>query len=182
MATILSFTELKRALDAHDADGVPPAELGRLLAETVDDETQWRHVARFDETHYRRNPLWQGAAYRAFVICWRPGQVSTIHDHTDCGCGMKVLAGTMTEVPFTLDPRGVPIEHPANVHERGSVCVSFDADIHEIRNDGDEDLVTLHVYTPPLQKIGIYERDSAARREFDFAAEADRADACETVD
>ena len=43
-------------------------------------------------------------------------------------------------------------------HGAGAVCGSEDADIHQISNlqpDGQE-LITLHVYTPPLGRVGNY--------------------------
>ena len=44
--------------------------------------------------------------------------------------------------------------------QAGEVCGSFDDDIHQIRNEGDENLVTLHVYSPYLDNINLYEIDS----------------------
>ncbi len=37
----------------------------------------------------------------------------------------------------------------------GEVCGSFDDDIHEIRNNGDEHPVTLHLYSPFLDNINL---------------------------
>jgi hypothetical protein len=42
----------------------------------------------------------------------------------------------------------------------GEVCGSFDDDIHEIRNNGDGNLVTLHVYSPYLDNINLYDRET----------------------
>jgi cysteine dioxygenase len=40
----------------------------------------------------------------------------------------------------------------------GSVCASEDDNLHQISNlqDGDADLVTLHIYSPPLLHMGTY--------------------------
>ena len=37
-----------------------------------------------------------------------------------------------------------------------AVCGSFDADIHQIRNETAENLVTLHVYSPFLNNVHVY--------------------------
>ena len=50
----------------------------------------------------------------------------------------------------------------------GRCCASQDQDIHQISNiaaDG-SDLVTLHVYSPPLLCMGQYSLTSPARVEF----------------
>lgn len=35
------------------------------------------------------------------IICWNEGQSSTIHDHADSHCFMKVLKGTLNEVKYS---------------------------------------------------------------------------------
>ncbi len=47
------------------------------------------------------------------------------------------------------------------------VCGSEDADIHQISNlqAGDADLVTLHIYSPPLVRMGTYSLTDATRGE-----------------
>lgn len=34
------------------------------------------------------------------IICWNEGQSSTIHDHADSHCFMKVLKGSLTEIKY----------------------------------------------------------------------------------
>jgi cysteine dioxygenase len=45
------------------------------------------------------------------------------------------------------------------------VLVSLDADMHQVSNlqPGDADLVTLHVYSPPLRQMGTYSLTSRER-------------------
>jgi len=117
------------------------------------------HV-RYGEECYRRNLLHEGAGYQAWVLCWKPGQKSPIHDHRGSACGVKVVSGTVTETVFSYDGTGVA-EGETRLLPEGGVCGSYDTDIHEIANRGSKGLVTLHVYTPPLATMGIYSRQSA---------------------
>ena len=43
-------------------------------------------------------------------------------------------------------------------HRAGGICATEDADIHQVSNLADDggDLVTLHVYSPPLLNMGTY--------------------------
>jgi hypothetical protein len=68
-----------------------------------------------------------------------------------------VLRGTATESTFERTPRG--LVYPTASHDRpvGHICASRDADIHQVSNlHGEDDLVTLHIYSPPLLVMGQY--------------------------
>jgi cysteine dioxygenase len=50
----------------------------------------------------------------------------------------------------------------------GFICATEDLDIHQISNDQPEgsDLITLHIYSPPLLVMGQYSLDESFHREF----------------
>ncbi|HKJ53770.1 MAG TPA: cysteine dioxygenase family protein [Gammaproteobacteria bacterium] len=113
----------------------------------------------FSDQRYARNLVAHGPQFYALVLCWKPGQASPIHDHKGASCGVRVIEGTATETSFRWqDGRLLP--ERVTTMQAGEVCGSFDDDIHEIRNNGDENLVTLHVYSPYLDNINLYEIDS----------------------
>ena len=125
------------------------------------------HCVRFAEDGYRRNLLRAGPGYHALILCWRPGQRSPIHDHRGSSCGVRVLSGVMTETVFDRTPEGWI--YPTHTHElaAGCVCGSQDADIHQVSNlRPDRDLITLHVYTPPLMRMGLYSLTEPGVRSF----------------
>jgi cysteine dioxygenase len=139
----------------HD---VPIADLVELLKDLevcVDDVAP---CVAFDGDHYKRNLLSIGDGYAALIMCWRPGQQSTIHDHRGSACAVKVLRGVASETRFERGADGMLTEGARATFHEGSVCGSYDADIHVLANRAtdDTDLVTLHVYTPPLQAVRTY--------------------------
>ena len=113
----------------------------------------------FSDQRYARNLLAHGPQFYALVLCWKPGQASPIHDHKGASCGVRVIQGTATEISFRWQGERL-VEAGEVTLQAGEVCGSFDDDIHQIRNDGDENLVTLHVYSPYLDNINLYEVDS----------------------
>jgi cysteine dioxygenase len=115
------------------------------------------HVLFSDRT-YRRNLIRSGRWYNALVLCWKNGQRSPIHDHAESSCGVRVLRGTMTETIFEFAPHGHVKAVSSHDYPAGSVIGSQDDDLHQVSNlqDGDTDLVTLHVYSPPLTLMGTY--------------------------
>ena len=137
------------------------APLGELTAEMAGLEIDCALLAtfiRFSDRGYARNLVRAGPWYNALVLCWKNGQRSPIHDHKGSSCGVRVLRGTLTETLFELTPNG----HVKATFSRdllpGGVIGSEDTDIHQISNLqlGDADLVTLHVYSPPLLWMGTY--------------------------
>ena len=150
-------------------DALPgPAPLARLVGELVGCPVSCRDVAgflRFSDRGYRRNPLRAGVWYQAWVLCWRSGQRSPVHDHTGSACAVRVLRGTLTETVFGLAPNGQARAAYSRDWPAGSVLASEDADMHQVSNlqpEGD-DLVTLHVYSPPLRAMGTYALEGPGR-------------------
>ncbi len=115
------------------------------------------HV-RFAERTYRRNLLKAGPWYNVWVLCWRNGQRSPIHDHKGSSCGVRVLEGVATETQFEIAPNGQIKATFSRDLYAGDVCGSEDSDIHQVSNlqAGGANLVTLHVYSPPLAVMGTY--------------------------
>ena len=161
--TLSAFFE---ALDRYSGS-IPLDELEprlRALDLSLDD---LREFAKFSPDHYRRNLIHEGPAYQALILCWANGQRSPIHDHRGSACGVRIIHGTATETLFKRGANGII---PAGMREmpQGSVCGSYDADIHEMSNlqPSGTNLVTLHIYSPPLLVMGTYSLTEATVGEF----------------
>jgi cysteine dioxygenase len=146
------------------------APLDELKAELADFEVGVEELAphvRYAERTYRRNLVRATDWYNLWVLCWRNGQRSPIHDHRGSSCAVRVLEGMMTETVFEFAPNG----HVKALFSRdlapGSVVGSEDTDLHQVSNlqAGDADLVTLHIYSPPLILMGTYSLTERGRGE-----------------
>ena len=106
-----------------------------------------------------------GEWYHLLVLCWRNGQRSPIHDHAGSNCCVRVLRGTMTETRFEFAPNGHVKAVGSTDFAPQSVITSADDDLHQVSNlqAGMADLVTLHVYSPPLFRMGTYSLTDASR-------------------
>ena len=105
---------------------------------------------RFDPDTYKRNLVIDLPHAQVLILCWRPSQGSAVHDHGSSNCGVVVLAGQATETVFSTVSR-LPLaidERPA-----GSMSVTPGSYAHKIENCQDDDLITLHVYSPPLVRM-----------------------------
>jgi cysteine dioxygenase len=156
----LVANDLQAMFDYLDDLSKPPALaelLDRLSRFEIDIEDVLSHV-RFSDRNYQRNLLRAGENYHAWVLCWKNGQRSPIHDHAGSSCVVRVLRGTLTETIFEFAPNGHVKASFSRDAAEGSILASEDSDMHQISNlqADDADLVTLHVYAPPLLAMNTY--------------------------
>ena len=136
--------------------------LEELKSRLDDDSISAQYLAdyiHFSDERYSRNLLAYGPQFYALVLCWKPGQASPVHDHKGASCGVRVIQGVATETSYRWQGERL-VENSVVTMRAGEVCGSFDEDIHEIRNNGTENLVTLHVYSPFLDNINLYNLES----------------------
>src|SRR5262249_42156602 len=159
-----NLSELFVTLDAVQ-QRIPLPELKALLGDCSVVCEEVAHLLRFSAKTYQRIPLRGSDWYQAWVMCWRNGQRSPIHDHKGSSCSVRVLQGTMTETLFDFAPNGHVKARSAQDYEPGDVIGGADSDVHQVSNlqGGNADLVTLHVYSPPLVFMGTYDMTSANR-------------------
>ena len=132
-----------------------------LLREANVERDDMVEACKFSTQNYARNEIAKSPWYQLLVICWRSGQCSKIHDHRGSACGVRVVDGFATETLYEETAPGLVRPVSELQHSRGEVCVTSDADIHLITNEqADQDLITLHLYSPPL-KMRFYERAAA---------------------
>jgi cysteine dioxygenase len=113
---------------------------------------------KFSSEHYVRNLMYSGTSYQALVICWHSGQRSPIHDHRGSSCAVKVISGTATETIFARAANGMYYATSSRQLAAGDSCASQDSDVHQMSNLQAEgyDLVTLHIYSPPLFRMNMF--------------------------
>jgi len=164
---VKTMAELLGRLDQY-RQRVPLDELCAALAETEVDLDEIRAFVHFNRDTYRRNLMHAGPGYQALILCWRSGQRSPIHDHRGSSCGVRVLRGVATETLFERNEQGLVYATLSRDHPEGSVCGSQDTDIHQMSNlqPPGQDLITLHIYSPPLLKMGTYSLTSPMVGEF----------------
>ncbi len=132
--------QLVAAIEA--CDDITSEALARVLQATplgLDDVSPW---VRFDARNYLRNVVVKRPRFELRVLCWLPGQRTSLHAHGPSACAFRVVGGTSTEL--RLGQPDACWESGAVVAEDGPGLV------HQITNLGREPLVSLHAYAPAL--------------------------------
>lgn len=117
----------------------------------------------FKEGNYWRHRVLRNEFVEMLVLCWRPGQRTPIHDHNGSHGGVKVQQGMLWETTFTYDQLAGLEYKSAREYAPGAVTGSDVPDIHQLGNPdvSEQNLVTIHVYAPPLGVLHTYKPGSA---------------------
>jgi predicted metal-dependent enzyme (double-stranded beta helix superfamily) len=115
---------------------------------------------------YARNLVCRTPTFELLVLCWRPGHETTIHDHAGSLNAIRVHRGELTSrlfVPAAGRPAGTgPVGLLAEERVPPGGWAGVDrGGIHQLANTAAEDLVTMHVYAPPLTELVVYSTDSS---------------------
>lgn len=140
-------------------DGPPSlAEVNAWLGAVSVTEDELRPYVSFKEGTYARHRVRLGRHAELLVLCWRPGQRTPIHDHAGSFGAVRVLRGVMWETLFEMDGAEGLRYGSAREWRPGRVTGADVPDIHQLGNPevSGQDLVTLHLYAPPLASLNVY--------------------------
>ena len=139
----MTFSSPQRPLEA--------AELERYVAELTARPELWvEHVAH-DADRRRYVELLREEHVAAWLICWMDEQDTGYHDHDVSAGAVSVVSGRVREERLKVG--GLPRR---SVYRAGETFSFSAADIHRVSHAGTEPAVTLHVYSPPLLRMGAY--------------------------
>jgi cysteine dioxygenase len=117
-----------------------------------------RPYVSFKEATYARHRVFMCEHAELLVLCWRPGQRTPIHDHAGSFGAVRVLEGFMWETLFEMDSSEGLRYKSAREWTPGHVTGADVPDIHQLGNPdvSGADLITLHLYAPPLTSLNVY--------------------------
>jgi len=128
-----------------------PPELVAFVAELACRPDLWVDGVRHDADQRRYNELLCDEHLTAWLICWMADHDTGFHDHDASAGAVAVVRGAVREERLTLAGSGRGRAY------RAGEAFSFSAmDIHRVRHAGSTPAVTLHAYSPPLQRMGAY--------------------------
>jgi cysteine dioxygenase len=153
----LKFSELVERLQGSS---IPPSleEISSWLANVEITPEDLQPYLGFKEGNYWRHRVCRNEAVEMLIICWRPGQRTPIHDHNGSHGVVRVQQGLMWETMFTYDDQNGLCYRSARECPTGEVTGAGVPDIHQLGNPdvSGQDLITVHVYAPPLGVLKTY--------------------------
>jgi predicted metal-dependent enzyme (double-stranded beta helix superfamily) len=130
-------------------------ELERFACELASRPELWIERVRHESDQRVYEELLAGDLHvTAWLICWMDEHDTGFHDHDVSAGAVAVVGGEVREQRLTID--GPPHDRVFGVGESFSFSP---ADIHRVVHAGIGPAVTLHVYSPPLSRMGAYTID-----------------------
>ncbi|HEX8141070.1 MAG TPA: cysteine dioxygenase family protein [Pyrinomonadaceae bacterium] len=157
-----SFRALRGRLEALRE--VPSLEdLNAWLREVSLRVEDLRPYRGFKAGTYARHRVFRNEYAELLVLCWRPGQRTPIHDHNGSHGAVRVCEGVMWETMFALNEARELYYQTAREWTQGGVTGAAVPDIHQLGNPeiSGQDLITLHLYAPPLGVLNTYKVGSS---------------------
>jgi predicted metal-dependent enzyme (double-stranded beta helix superfamily) len=126
-------------------------ELQAFVAELADRPELWIHLVKHDATQRLYEELLSDDHLTAWLICWMNDHDTGFHDHDTSAGAVAIVGGRVHEERLAIG--GTPRNR---AFAAGESFHFSPADIHRVRHAGSDPAVTLHVYSPPLQRMGAY--------------------------
>jgi cysteine dioxygenase len=163
-----------------------------ILADKPIRSSSLQNYLTFRDDKYARNLVFRCEEFEMMVLCWRPGQITPIHNHAgQCGW-VRVLRGRIEETDYAppewmrgglipagkieIDDDGIGhgialTEQKTKVIEAGNAVSAVDRSrsIHRLGNPGRhadaERAITLHVYARPHDSCLNFDLDAGTCRQ-----------------
>ena len=176
LVTFLKENVKGRSFSDHCAETV-----GREMAKWFPRPEEYQKYIHWDNANpskYTRNVVFANEHMDVLFMCWPPGSVSPIHDHSESSCWVALVGGCVHEVQYAMpkfdrkfiegemkNPTGavgrcgkLRVTGVSEMSERGitSTYANNDIGLHRVENRSDEPAYTLHVYAPGLRKMRLF--------------------------
>ncbi|XP_015908525.1 cysteine dioxygenase type 1 [Parasteatoda tepidariorum] len=151
---------------AFATDHVNIERVQDLMSAYKSNPRDWIKFAKFDRYRYTRNLVDEGnGKYNLMLLAWAEGQGSSIHDHADSHCFMKMLDGELKEIRFAW-----PSDSDEEEKEMEKISettlktndVNYMNDslgLHRVENPShSQTAVSLHLYSPPFESVLLFDQ------------------------
>jgi Cysteine dioxygenase type I len=136
-----------------------PSEMRALAEELAGRPELWQSRVRHDAVERVYVRLYRDHHVEAWLLCWISAQETGLHDHDLSSGAVRVVDGHLSELRMMLGQG----ELDETIYAPGE-SFEFDASrIHDVRHAGTEPATSLHLYSPPIWRMGFYEGGADGR-------------------
>ncbi len=156
---IRSIDELLKELLRHRHPDAYACILARYAVPTRDLEPYFRWNPR----HYTRTCIHRNDDFELLVICYEPGQRTSIHDYDSQTAWIHPVMGEVVEEIFEPMPEGgVRILSDRHLVPGTDDVLRNGRAIHRFINPGPDRAVTLNLYAKPMSRWRVYDERTGA--------------------
>lgn len=136
--------------------------LAQFAREYAANPLTWPVRPCFDPEQRWYHRIVTAADHEAWLLTWLPGQGTDLHDHGGSAGAFQVIQGELTEATVAGAPgRARLVEHrlPA-----GRTRAFGARHVHRVRNAAQVPAISLHVYSPALERMRRFELEDGTLR------------------
>lgn len=153
MGAIGSLEELIQAIDK---DPRPAGYTDAMLRLDIGPGPLEPHC-RWNTRHYTRQCVHRTREHELLLICYEPGQRTSIHDYDSQMAWIKPVMGLIQEERFKIGPDGQLKRHGIRHLSPGKLAYMASRNcIHRHTNPGGGRAITLNLYARPLRSWRMY--------------------------
>jgi predicted metal-dependent enzyme (double-stranded beta helix superfamily) len=130
------------------------AELRALVTRLAGDDSSWRHLVRHMPSQRTYEQVLLNGDVGVWLICWMDDHDTGFHDHDVSSGAVAVVEGLLLEERMRVGRDPV-----SRVYSPGEVFDFRSSDIHRMAHAGGGPAISLHAYSPPLNRMGAYAVD-----------------------
>jgi cysteine dioxygenase len=114
-----------------------------------------------EEKPYNRKLLFKNNEVELLVMNWSQLECSP-HDHGHSHGWIQVLSGTSLNSVYEIRENGLPTELFHQYHQQGNYFFAPRMAIHKMKASNNTEMVTLHLYSPPITGMTVYDLEKCA--------------------
>ncbi|KAM9857837.1 cysteine dioxygenase type 1 [Aulostomus maculatus] len=152
-----------------ESDSIDVDHVQKIMESYISNKDDWQRYAKFEKARYTRNLVDEGnGKFNLLILCWGEGQGSSIHDHADAHCFMKMLQGQLKETQFDWPDKNSPGDMRQRSErfliENSVAYINDSIGLHRVENDSHtEPAISLHLYSPPFQFCQTFDQRTGVR-------------------
>ncbi|MYL72885.1 hypothetical protein GLW00_18800 [Halobacillus litoralis] len=114
-----------------------------------------------DDKPYYRQMVYEDDCVEIIVMNWADIECAP-HDHGQSTGWIQVMNGTTKQTVYQAHGEALPLPLFTEFKENGSLFFAPEKGIHKMGREGTAPLVTLHVYSPPIRGMRVYDLETCA--------------------
>lgn len=130
----------------------------RVALEVAADRDRWKHLLRYDPDERFAALVEKDERQEVWLMSWLPGQHTDLHDHVFASGAFTVVGGHLTEAVARRAPDGRAVTELHSL-AAGQSRVFGPGYVHEVRNDGPDPAISIHVYRGAERAMRPYHLD-----------------------
>ncbi|GLY66986.1 cysteine dioxygenase [Amycolatopsis taiwanensis] len=133
----------------------------RVALAYASDRDRWRDLLRYDPDRRFSALVESDGDQEIWLLSWLPGQQTGLHDHAGSTGAFTLVSGRLSETVARRAPDGRAI---TELHRlaAGQSRVFGPGYVHQVRNEGPDPAVSIHVYRSGGRRMRAFQLDPVA--------------------